>query len=439
MKTLRAFFLGRFSCSRYLGRRAAGTHRAGGFSADEPRRPLRVLRQRDRAAAAPGRDSRRATPWATPPTSGDAIERRWLVRSRDAHAWAVAWIDEAWVEVDTTPPGGCRSSGNGLDLAIGRRSLGVGLVPDLALALERAPGPPGRQPRLAAAPLIAILAWRLWAAPPGQRAGRRRAGRGAAARRRRRLGFYRVERRLARPRLHASGRSAARPLARRDGGRAAIRRLGDAAATAAGAALSAIASIPPVWAAPSASACARRPKPGWSLTRQRQLRRPRQPLDRRLAPARDRAVARRLEPHHPDRPANPRILRRRPGVVGVEPPVERRGDSRVEGAVGAGEEVSRTIARPRSSSRQRHPSIERRRHRAAAGRSAAGPPRAARSASDRAGACRSAGRQLAFVDAVGFCSTFYRFPRAWPACGRRWWAARIRAGPGAPTTTTAWD
>jgi protein-glutamine gamma-glutamyltransferase len=32
------------------------------------------------------------------------IEGRWIVRARDAHAWALAWVDGAWVEVDTTPP-----------------------------------------------------------------------------------------------------------------------------------------------------------------------------------------------------------------------------------------------------------------------------------------------------------------------------------------------
>ena len=46
----------------------------------------------------------RDTPSATPPTSGAPIERRCIVRARDAHAWAMAWIDGAWVEVDTTPP-----------------------------------------------------------------------------------------------------------------------------------------------------------------------------------------------------------------------------------------------------------------------------------------------------------------------------------------------
>lgn len=31
------------------------------------------------------------------------LEQAWLVRRRHAHAWAVAWIDDRWVAVDTTP------------------------------------------------------------------------------------------------------------------------------------------------------------------------------------------------------------------------------------------------------------------------------------------------------------------------------------------------
>lgn len=33
-----------------------------------------------------------------------SLERRWIVRARDAHAWAMAWVDGRWIEVDTTPP-----------------------------------------------------------------------------------------------------------------------------------------------------------------------------------------------------------------------------------------------------------------------------------------------------------------------------------------------
>ncbi|MGH7276643.1 MAG: DUF4129 domain-containing transglutaminase family protein, partial [Candidatus Rokuibacteriota bacterium] len=33
-----------------------------------------------------------------------AIERRYIVRARHAHSWALAWVDGAWRDLDTTPP-----------------------------------------------------------------------------------------------------------------------------------------------------------------------------------------------------------------------------------------------------------------------------------------------------------------------------------------------
>jgi hypothetical protein len=33
-----------------------------------------------------------------------ALERRYIVRARHAHAWALAWVDGAWRDLDTTPP-----------------------------------------------------------------------------------------------------------------------------------------------------------------------------------------------------------------------------------------------------------------------------------------------------------------------------------------------
>jgi len=103
VRTLRAFFLGRFSYSRYLGGARPGrttledfllTNRAGHCEYFASATDL-LLRQ----AGIPARYTvgYAAHEWS-------AIERRWLVRSRDAHAWAMAWIDGAWVEVDTTPP-----------------------------------------------------------------------------------------------------------------------------------------------------------------------------------------------------------------------------------------------------------------------------------------------------------------------------------------------
>src|SRR5207247_2054170 len=32
------------------------------------------------------------------------LERRWIVRARHAHSWALAYVDGAWREGDTTPP-----------------------------------------------------------------------------------------------------------------------------------------------------------------------------------------------------------------------------------------------------------------------------------------------------------------------------------------------
>jgi hypothetical protein len=33
------------------------------------------------------------------------MERTWVVRTRHAHSWALAWVDGAWRDVDSTPPG----------------------------------------------------------------------------------------------------------------------------------------------------------------------------------------------------------------------------------------------------------------------------------------------------------------------------------------------
>jgi protein-glutamine gamma-glutamyltransferase len=33
------------------------------------------------------------------------LENAWLARERHGHAWARAWVDGAWIDVDTTPPG----------------------------------------------------------------------------------------------------------------------------------------------------------------------------------------------------------------------------------------------------------------------------------------------------------------------------------------------
>lgn len=52
-----------------------------------------------RAAGIP---ARYAVGWSAQEWS--QLEGRYVVRARDAHAWAVAWVDGAWRDVDTTPP-----------------------------------------------------------------------------------------------------------------------------------------------------------------------------------------------------------------------------------------------------------------------------------------------------------------------------------------------
>ena len=126
------------------------------------------------------------------------VERRWVVRARDAHAWTLAWVDGAWVEVDTTPPVWIAEE-------TGPESAWQPLS-DLwewtTFLLSRWRWSE-RQDRLTGSlgwlliPLIAVLAWRLWArrrvgptaAPAGPGAGRV-PGAGHDSE------FYRVERRL---------------------------------------------------------------------------------------------------------------------------------------------------------------------------------------------------------------------------------------------------
>ncbi|PYN26401.1 MAG: hypothetical protein DMD76_09980 [Candidatus Rokuibacteriota bacterium] len=103
VNTVRAHFLGRFSYSRYLTGARPGksaledfllTRRSGHCEYFATATVLLL-----RAAGVP---ARYAVGYAAHEWS--RVERRWVVRARDAHAWAVAWVDGRWVDVDTTPP-----------------------------------------------------------------------------------------------------------------------------------------------------------------------------------------------------------------------------------------------------------------------------------------------------------------------------------------------
>ena len=123
------------------------------------------------------------------------VEGRWIVRARDAHAWALAWIDGVWVQVDTTPSEWIAAE---TDPDSSWQS-----VSDLwewaAFAFSRWRWSE-RQDRLTGhlgwllVPLVAALTWRLWrrrrvgAPPPAVAAVGPRAGVDSD--------FYRIERRL---------------------------------------------------------------------------------------------------------------------------------------------------------------------------------------------------------------------------------------------------
>lgn len=100
---VRGLFLGRFKYSRFLQGSPVGAS------------PLEDFLLRTRAGhceyfatatvhllRAAGIPARYAVGYAVHEWS--ALERRYVVRASDAHSWALAWIDGAWREIDTTPP-----------------------------------------------------------------------------------------------------------------------------------------------------------------------------------------------------------------------------------------------------------------------------------------------------------------------------------------------
>jgi transglutaminase-like putative cysteine protease len=124
------------------------------------------------------------------------LERRYVVRANDAHAWAMVWLDGAWREVDTTPPEWVAVERGAVS------SLSVADVWSWAGYLFSRWRWSEREDRVTGSigwllvPLTALLAWRLYA----RRRVATRPTRPAAAAERRGAdsAFYEVERRLAR-------------------------------------------------------------------------------------------------------------------------------------------------------------------------------------------------------------------------------------------------
>jgi transglutaminase-like putative cysteine protease len=125
------------------------------------------------------------------------VEARWVVRARDAHAWAQAWIDGAWVDVDTTPPDWIAEEGGE-----GSAWQSAGDLWEWTTFLLSRWRWSERRDRLTGSlgwlliPLVAVLVWRLWA----RRRVRAPSPANPASPAMPRVGvdseFYRVERRL---------------------------------------------------------------------------------------------------------------------------------------------------------------------------------------------------------------------------------------------------
>ena len=103
VSAVRAHFRDGFHYSRFVGDRAAGTTAVEDFLSRTRRGHCEYFATATvlllRAAGVP---ARYAVGYAVHEWS--ALERRWIVRANDAHAWAMVWLDGAWRDVDTTPP-----------------------------------------------------------------------------------------------------------------------------------------------------------------------------------------------------------------------------------------------------------------------------------------------------------------------------------------------
>jgi transglutaminase-like putative cysteine protease len=194
--TLRAHFLGRFHYTRYLdgsrpGRTALEeflTVRRAGHCEYFATATTLLLREA-------GVPARYAVGYAAHEWS--RVEHRWVVRARDAHAWALAWVDGGWIEVDTTPPSWIEAETGPASAWQPLRDLwewGTFLFARWRWS-EREDKLTGNLGWLLI-PLVGVLVWRLWA----RRRVHAAAPAGAAVPGTRRPGddseFYRVERRL---------------------------------------------------------------------------------------------------------------------------------------------------------------------------------------------------------------------------------------------------
>lgn len=106
ISAIRAFFLSEFTYSTFLNSHPAITN-------SDPKSPLAAFLLDHKSGhceyfaastvhllRAAGIPARYAVGYAVQEKRGD---NEWIVRSRHAHAWALAWIDDRWQEIDNTP------------------------------------------------------------------------------------------------------------------------------------------------------------------------------------------------------------------------------------------------------------------------------------------------------------------------------------------------
>jgi len=125
------------------------------------------------------------------------LERRFIVRANDAHAWALAWLDGAWREVDTTPPEWVATERDAVStLAVGDLWSWAGYLFARWRWSEREDRLTGSVGWLLI-PLFAVLVWRLYSRRRVRRAAAVPA-RGGAVRTGADSAFYEIERALSR-------------------------------------------------------------------------------------------------------------------------------------------------------------------------------------------------------------------------------------------------
>lgn len=205
---VQAYFRSGFGYSRFVAERAAGASALEDFLFRTRRGHCEYFATATvlllRASGVP---TRYAVGYAVHEWS--ALERRYVVRANDAHAWTMAWLEGAWRELDTTPPEWVAVERDAIS------SLTAGDLWSWAGYLFSRWRWSEREDRFTGSigwlliPLGALLAWRLYSRRRVRARGRTASASAPPARRGADSAFYDIERTLGRL---AFPRAAAEPL-----------------------------------------------------------------------------------------------------------------------------------------------------------------------------------------------------------------------------------